>query len=794
VTVLHVVIVAVAATSITRIVYTNYLIEGVVLAPGGAKKVFNYAANSSAGLRTGSNINRVLQLFSRRIGVVNDSGDSSAMFPAQRLGSASSASSSASNSAAAASSRVFRSPAKRAFDNDIELNDSRFYNISLADDKLGAPLGTFLETGNAMEDSSLLFQSFMFEFSKYRAGLLQQEDVKLAQFESEWRGANDYMWGVRGTLLELTEDPEEEPAASSPSSSLAACVSRSTHFPSDKVRITRELAAVYAQSDRVVPVFKQYLQEDPDQFGVRLMAIFMVDLLGKDSLPSRVIHMLLREALQDDVLYLDVRNWVKFLALAFILATDACLVYGSVMLLQHWAAKRQWYWIITSAIAIGVDVFVVETVEAVWFKWAIPLCVADTLVAAKSTLLDVFAQFERQLREAPAARLHSAATGAATRPKSALSLFSNSNGTSRPGTGTGTGAGRAAYSGHADTDAGASFKNFSMPDYQFVSTNLAHRFPKHIASRLVLSYESVFPRTITSKYWPGHVTTAQLLCQGRQWTSGHGVESIGYVVFSSAAMWVSVHCPVFVQQIVLTGLVSLSTWLASSLVFTVLRGDYDGLYVLAGVLGAALFVYFSYSFAFDHDSDHYEEGLGGLAVVDAASLHLSSQQQQHARAHYHGVDIHATSKHPSGNPTAAELQQQQQQQQRMEARKASASFSIQQNSLGGDGSSGPKIDHFPPAPASGVGQTSVSFAEPSTNDGGDDDNDGNGIFGNNLGGESDSSFGAGGSRLTIAVEAALRAAAAPPPPQAPSNHFELSSSEDDSDNSDAKQDTKPRRK
>ena len=184
-----------------------------------------------------------------------------------------------------------------------------------------------------------------------------------------------------------------------------------------------------------------------------------------------------------------------------------------------------------------------------------------------------------------------------------------------------------------------------MPNYQFVSTNVAHRFPRQLASRIVLSYESVYPRTITGQRWPNTTTTAQLLCAGRRWSSGLGFESIGYVLFSYAAMWIGIYCPTWLQRICLAGLLSLAIWLISWLVFSILDGRLVGVYIAAGVVGAWLLVLFSYRFSWDHDSEHYSAGIEALHIPTAAHS-TNSPSGLATQRDLHGLKDHDFHKNP----------------------------------------------------------------------------------------------------------------------------------------------------
>jgi hypothetical protein len=404
------------------------------------------------------------------------------------------------------------------------------------------------------ETAALLCNSFLFDFTRYRrAVLIMPEGDQRARCEEEWKASNTFVWNYQTTMTQLIEPPQ-----------IPEKTRWDAYFPSDRAVLTDELSGVLHTAEDAAPRFRFYIDEDGDQFTMRLMATFFADLLGKDSLQSRYITALLQDLLQDNLPFRDVRNRVKFGAVVFMLATCACLMFGTAELLRAQSQRRQWYWIIAAALALALDMIVVESVEALWFRWALPLCVADTLTALKLTLRSVFDKFE----ETPVA----------------------------PGDKTLT-AQHLAGLGEVPS------RGFSMPNYQFISTNIAKKFPKHLASRIVLSYQSEFARTITTQRWPNVSTTAQLLFGGHSWTSGLGFESIGYVLFSNAAMWLGTYCPRCIQQICLAGALSTLIWSITLLVdFT--RRDFNvGVSLAAMAAAVILIVSVSYFVPWDSDPD-----------------------------------------------------------------------------------------------------------------------------------------------------------------------------------------------
>jgi hypothetical protein len=530
ITALQIIVLTLTAVCIPRIVYTTFLLDGVLFAPGGQKKVFAYHFN-------------------------------------QRPATVKSARSNATN-AVATSTDGASSSKKEALAASAEEMDSRFYSLTLTENK-GGPTG-YLESGDAAEDISLIFRSFMFEFTKYRNVVMAPGDEASNEFETEWTASNPFIWSFVGTLSELTEELVVKDGM------------LDRMFPTPKIAVAQELAEVHKIANSTATQYRELLRFEEDQFAVRMMLTFLADLLGKDSIQCRLIQVMLRNLLQDSAPFRDVRNWLKFCVIMFFIATNICLVYGSVMLLEHFAQRRQWYWVITAVLAILVDMVVVESVEALWFQWTLPLCVADTLAAARQTLVEVFDHFEKRSLN-PSWGSRSVKSAGSSR------AFSPHPGFSDPST------------------MGKAFKDFSMPNYQFVATNVAHRFPRHIVSRIILSYESVYPRTITAQRWP---------YSRYHWSSGLGFESVGYVLFSCLAMCIGTYAPTCVQQLLLTGLVSLTIWLLSWLALSIINGELTGVYIFSAVIGMLVIIAFSYRFSWDHDSEHYELGVEALHVED----------------------------------------------------------------------------------------------------------------------------------------------------------------------------------
>lgn len=369
------------------------------------------------------------------------------------------------------------------------------------------------------EHAILLFRSFMLAFTSYRNTLMLRDDDQARQFEAEWQASNLYIWNFSGSLADLSSTSEE-----------------SGEEHAQQQAVVTELVCVCNQGDKLAPLYKELLQRDADQFASCLLMTFFFDLLGKSSIQCRLVRSMLSELLQDNAYFREIGKAVKLSMTLFIVASNMCLVYGTILLLSRFSERSQRYWIVCGVITMLVDAAIVDNVEALWFRWVLPLCVADALVKLRQIFTEVIREYKR------------------TDYVAAASSSSSS-------------------------------EVFSMPSYQFLSSNIAHRLPNHVASRVVLSYHRAFPRTITEQKWPSARSSSP---------TEYGAESIGYVLFSRTGMWLAVLTPTFLQQILLTGFTCLFTWLAASMLLEALSGDYYGVLLAGVVVTFIAMIYVSY--------------------------------------------------------------------------------------------------------------------------------------------------------------------------------------------------------
>jgi hypothetical protein len=437
----------------------------------------------------------------------------------------------------------------------------------------GAELDSTSADADASDDpADDLYQAFVTNFVHCRYAV-QRDSASEQVFNREWMAACPFLHSVTSDVIELRKD---------------AMLRGNTGGVLAKQRIISELLSVRNTAAMLSQQYAIACCGNEEMLSVRVLIVFLCDLLGKDSIQCRLIQVMLRDLLQDSAPFRDVRNWLKFCVIMFFIATNICLVYGSVMLLQHFAERRQWYWVITAVLAVLVDMVVVENVEALWFQWALPQCVADTLHALRRTFLVIVRKFQHAI-VAELRRPQSASFSARTAPSQSQR---NSEGASE------------------ETRLAA----FSMPDYQFVSSNLVKSLPENsLARRIVGSYQTDLPKTITLQRWPYR--------ESATFSSGLGFESLGYVFFGNVAMVAAVNWPASLQQITLTGLVSMGIYLLSAMIRSASTGNLLGVYVMLATLVAIYLAVKSFEVAWSSDKVAYTAGVQSLYPEDVARGH-----------------------------------------------------------------------------------------------------------------------------------------------------------------------------
>ena len=162
---------------------------------------------------------------------------------------------------------------------------------------------------------------------------------------------------------------------------------------SEKRRIQTDLGSVRRQALKALPGFWDYLKNDADQFGVRLLVEFMVDLIGRNSIQAKLFRELTKRALGDRIQLREIDLWLKVAVILFLLAGNVLIVYSSLVMLQDQTRDRLRYWIGTVAVMVAVDIFIVEPLEVFWFHWIQPYCAVDAISPMRTTMQNILQRF-----------------------------------------------------------------------------------------------------------------------------------------------------------------------------------------------------------------------------------------------------------------------------------------------------------------------------------------------------------------------------------------------------------------
>jgi hypothetical protein len=565
---LHVIVFSLTALLLPRLLYTNLLLEAVILAPemgtdrphsdvGGRQKLEPIAG---APPREDSSVKKAPK-------EKRHAKQEEVRTPKSSKGSKGS------------SSRRGSPQQRQTASKKVELESAAVAPAPVPAAAVAFTPSYLKRSSAAAEQAKAMYHSFLIHFTRHRDKVVR-DTPDSENFTQEWLHASPFLTSCKGTRKELRDD---------------VFLRQTAGGYAAKLRIMEELVSVHNGTEALGVQCRALLPEDQEMFSLRLMVAFLADLLGKDSVQCRLVRMMIADLMQDRLVFRNVYKWVKVAAVALIVVTNVLLAFGSVMLLQHFAQRRQWYWVITAVLAVLVDMVVVESVEALWFQWALPLCVADTLHALRHTFLVIVRKFQSATLSAPLN----------------AGLFDASDDNSEQL--------RMPESALADKwDTRQHIRGFSMPNYQFIATNVARKFPTQLASRIILSYESVFARTVARRYWP---------VASSSWTSGLEYESIGFVLFGNMAMWVGTRFPVCAQQVMLTGITSLVIYLISAMIRSAMEGRLNGVYAMLVLVGLTLLAVKSFDLSWGGDSAKFAAGVQCL-VYDEEEWELEARRQR----------------------------------------------------------------------------------------------------------------------------------------------------------------------
>ena len=553
---LHMVLLGIVLVAAVRLIFTSYLIESVVLAPAGDDNAFHFYRIKSKlvpapVLRFMSNLGAKLN----RVGALGSSHDE------------------------------YSTRAKIP-------KESGMHNVLIEQDISGGIISR-IDKSTTMKMSTVLYRSFLDAFMKFRKSINKTGPPEaVATFHSSWREANKFILEYEDTLRTINAENEAK-----------SCdvLLWNRLFPPHNDKVKTSLLQVFERSKFLANEYRDIYKHDPDQFGVRLLVEFMVDLIGANSIQAVLFRSRVARILGDDVPLRDVKFRSKLCTVIFILCVDVLIVYASVVMLQDQTRANLRYWLGTIAVFVAVDLFLLEPLEVLWFHYILPSCTVDAVVAMKETMFAILQHFYSEHQDQDPTM--SARLGESFLSRRSIALW-----------------------GEPDSE-------FCMQEHQFAATRVAQMFPKHVASQIVSSYRNPIPFTITSHRWPSTRTIAERLCFGLfDWSSGLGVESVGYVLISHSIMWVGAYCPVCLQQLLLSAMLSLVAWLVSLWVHYCIDNMTIGPLLAVGVVLFFIAVWGLYRLSWAKVSGHATSSAVALAATAATDTTAAVKGTDHAAA------------------------------------------------------------------------------------------------------------------------------------------------------------------
>jgi hypothetical protein len=240
------------------------------------------------------------------------------------------------------------------------------------------------------------------------------------------------------------------------------------------LQLTHEMQQVNAEASKLI---KQLKLLPSALVGVKILELFVLDLLGRDSRQAKIFARQ-RSALHERIL---TSVYVKICVICLLVGLDAyfifmCLLYGDIK-------GREWQvnWAISCGVYILVDIFIKHVNIVFLIYYFIPVCMIEnhTKVMKLRFMQAIDAlvvnSFKVRTRKQPHPHPHPHPDEAAGQVQQLVVAGEVQQHTGYP----------------RQTAISISRQQFSVTDYLFVSTLVAEAFPQLLESWIVLSYRSI---------------------------------------------------------------------------------------------------------------------------------------------------------------------------------------------------------------------------------------------------------------------------------------------------------------
>jgi hypothetical protein len=323
-------------------------------------------------------------------------------------------------------------------------------------------------------------------------------------------------------------------------------------LPGARELISSELAFVKAET--ALRAEKLSVATDTHT-GLEILHLFIQDLLGRNT-PAAIIFS--TKANEDFEHTTVVSRSTKYLAVAALVLLNVFFVYYAMLTGFRRGLSWQRMYLVACIIQFVVEIFLFETMECVWIHCVIPALVSDEVRTVGDSVVEVVEQL-------------------------------------------------------CDGSFPEATKYLNAPDYLFVSTNVAKKFPDLMESLLVQAYSSHVPGEL-AKVWQAGGTTAR--------SRRRGVRNIALAASVITALQVMGTAPFivhrmfirFLQPFVFTGIVLIWNFVVA-----------DPIYILVACIVIAMLIAYSvYSYYLDQRTTLPK--VASFASVTAAYADAEAQE------------------------------------------------------------------------------------------------------------------------------------------------------------------------
>lgn len=226
--------------------------------------------------------------------------------------------------------------------------------------------------------------------------------------------------------------------------------------------------------------------ESREEIGFEIMVQFIQDLLGGNESAAARIFSMKMELEYEKVLRITL--WVKVLIVMFIIGLNGFFFYFTLLRAISKGLIWQRSYLLAWLLQVILDVFLFETLQCAWFHYFLPSLAKEEVCEAKRVVEQVF----RDLTQSGESigKVNAGGSGKSNKiprtltPIAPLLSLANSPNPQQVAM---------AEKKIAPLDNAVLCKVLNAPDFLFVSTHVAAKFPNLLESQVVRSYRTIWP-------------------------------------------------------------------------------------------------------------------------------------------------------------------------------------------------------------------------------------------------------------------------------------------------------------